>query len=377
VSVRVPFLDVRASYEELREELDAACSRVLSSGQYILGPEVQEFEARFAAYCGADFCIGVGNGLDALVLILRAMRIGAGDEVIVPAHTFIATWLAVSLAGAHPVPADVSSGTWNIDPAEIERRLTSRTKAIIAVHLYGMPADMDAIHELARKHGLRVIEDACQAHGALYRGRKAGSLAEAAAFSFYPGKNLGAAGDAGAVVTDSASLAREVEVLRNYGSSRKYVHEQQGVNSRMDPLQAALLGVKLARLEEWNSRRREAAARYLEGLRDLEGASFALPAVTQDVQSSWHLFPVKCRNRDLLQGRLAQRGVETLIHYPTPPHLSPAYRALGHGPGSFPVTEGLCEQLLSLPIGPHLSRTSQQAVIDETTAAVRSRDLAV
>jgi dTDP-4-amino-4,6-dideoxygalactose transaminase len=253
--VRVPFLDLKAAHAELRAELDAAYARVMDSGWFVLGDELAAFEAEFAAYCGARHCVGVGNGLDALHLILRAMQIGPGDEVIVPANTYIATWLAVSYAGAAPVPVEPDPRTFNLDPARVEAAVTPRTKAVMPVHLYGQPADVDAVREVAARHGLRVIEDAAQAQGARYRGRAAGSLADAAGFSFYPGKNLGAAGDAGAVTTDDDALAAELRRLRNYGSPAKYQHDVKGFNSRLDELQAAVLRVKLRRLDEWNARR--------------------------------------------------------------------------------------------------------------------------
>lgn len=313
----VPFLDMKAPYRELQAELDSAWRRVMESGWYILGSEVEAFEREFAEYVGVKYCVGVGNGLDALHLILRAYGIGAGDEVIVPANTYIASWLAVSYAGASPVPVEPLEATCNLDPSRLESAVSSRTKAVMAVHLYGQTADMDAINAVARKHGLKVIEDAAQAHGARYRGRRAGGLGDAAGWSFYPAKNLGALGDAGAVTTNDPDLAEKVRVLRNYGSQVKYHNLYKGFNSRLDELQAALLRVKLKVLDEWNARRAQIAARYLDGLKD---SGLTLPFVPQGMQPNWHLFVVRSPNRDALQAHLKRQGIETLIHYPVPHH---------------------------------------------------------
>ena len=364
--MRVPFLDLKAPYRELREEMDAAARRVLESGWFILGAEVEAFEREFAEYCGAKHCVGVANGLDALHLILRAMKIGPGDEVIVPSNTFVATWLAVSYAGATPVPVEPDPATFNLDPALVEEAITERTRAVIPVHLYGQPAEMDAIREVAAGYGLRVIEDAAQAQGARYRGRPAGSLADAAGFSFYPGKNLGALGDAGAVTTDDARLAEELRRLRNYGSPVKYRHDVKGVNSRLDELQAALLRVKLRRLDEWNARRARLAQKYLQ---ELEGVpDLALPSAPDHAEPVWHLFVVRHPRRDALQQHLAERGVGTLIHYPLPPHRQPAYAEQGRPEGSLPVAEALAREVLSLPIGPHLSDEEADYVVEAVTS---------
>ena len=273
----VPFLDLRAAHAEVRDALDAAYRRVVGSGAYVLGAEVEAFEREFAAYCGVGHCVGVGNGLDALHLVLRAYGVGPGDEVVVPSNTFVATWLAATHAGATPVPVEPDPATYNLDPARLEAAITPRTRAIVAVHLYGQPADMDPVREVARRHGLPVVEDAAQAHGARYRGRRAGALGDAAAFSFYPGKNLGGLGDGGAVTTDDAALADRVRVLRNYGSREKYHNEVVGVNSRLDPLQAAFLRAKLPHLDAWNARRAAVAARYLDGLGGVGGAGWPSP----------------------------------------------------------------------------------------------------
>ena len=361
--MKVPFLDLKAPYAELREETDAAYRRVMESGWFVAGEELAAFELEFAAHCGARHCVGVGNGLDALHLILRAWGVGAGDEVLVPANTFIATWLAVTYAGAVPVPVEPDPRTCNLDPARVEEAVTPRTKAVMPVHLYGQCADMDAINEVARARGLRVIEDAAQAHGALYKGRPAGSLGDAAGFSFYPGKNLGAAGDAGAVVTDDAGLAEEVRRLRNYGSTVKYRHEERGFNSRLDELQAALLRARLAKLEEWNGRRRRVAERYM---RELEGApDLTLPFVPEWADPVWHLFVVRHPRREALREHLAAAGVGTLIHYPLAPHMQGAYADLGLPEGSFPVSERMAEEVLSLPIGPHLSDEEVDYIVSQ------------
>jgi dTDP-4-amino-4,6-dideoxygalactose transaminase len=358
--MNVPFLDLSAPWCELRDELDAAWRRVMDSGWYILGNEVAAFEEEFAAYCGVRHCIGVGNGLDALHLILRGYGIGPGDEVIVPSNTYIATWLAVTYAGATPVPVEPDEATCNLDPARIEAALTPRTRAILPVHLFGQPADMDAIRAVAGRHGLKVVEDAAQAHGARYGGRRCGSLGDAAGFSFYPGKNLGAIGDGGAITTDDDDLAARLRMLRNYGSSKKYVNEIAGFNSRLDELQAALLRVKLSRLDQWNDRRRAVAFTYLEAL---AGSGLVLPTVPGWAEPVWHLFVVRSPERDAVTAKLDRNGIGWLIHYPIPPHLQGAYRYLGHGEGSFPLSERLARESLSLPIGPHLTPEQSTEVV--------------
>jgi dTDP-4-amino-4,6-dideoxygalactose transaminase len=364
--MKVPFLDLQAPYAELKEELDAAYRRVMESGWFVLGAELEAFETEFAAFCGARHCVGVANGLDALHLILRALGIGAGDEVIVPSNTYIATWLAVSYAGATPVPVEPDEATFNLDPARVEEAITPRTRAVMPVHLYGQPADMDGLGEVAGRHGLRVIEDAAQAHGARYRGRLVGALGDAAGFSFYPGKNLGAFGDAGAIVTNDAALAEAARLLRNYGSPVKYRHDVQGCNSRLDELQAALLRPKLRRLAEWNERRRRVAGHYrraLEGVPDLR-----LPFVPDWADPVWHLFVVRHPRREALREHLARGGVGTLIHYPTPPHLQAAYTELGLAAGSFPLAERMADEALSLPMGPHLSDTEVGHVVAQVSS---------
>ena len=360
--MKVPFLELKPGYEELRSEFDAAYHRVMDSGSYLLGKELEQFECEFAAYCQAEYCVGLGNGLEALHLILRAYDIGVGDEVIVPSNTFIATWLAVSYAGAIPVPVEPNLKTFNIAPERIEASITSKTKAIMPVHLYGQPADMDPILSIAQNHGLKVIEDNAQAHGARYKSRRTGSLGDAAATSFYPAKNLGAFGDAGALTTNDAELADRVRKLRNYGSNRKYHHDDQGYNSRTDELQAAFLRVKLQRLDEWNSRRRAVAARYLNALG--ETSALKLPFVPEWAEPVWHLFALRHLQRDELQDSLAKVGIGTQIHYPIPPHLSGAYAQAGWKPGNFQIAEEIAKTELSLPDGPHLEPESQDIVIE-------------
>ena len=363
----IPFLDLKAPHVELRTEIDAAIARVLDSGWYVLGPEVEAFESEYAALCEARHAVSVANGLDALHLALRAMDVGAGDEVIVPSNTYIATWLAVSQCGATPVPVEPLDATYNLDPARIEAALTARTKVILPVHLYGQPADLDPILQLARKHGLRVLEDGAQAHGARYKGRRLGSHGDAVAWSFYPGKNLGALGDGGAVTTNDAELAERIRVLRNYGSRVKYVNEVKGFNSRLDPLQAAVLRVKLAHLDDWNARRKAIAAQYLSGLAD---CGLVLPQVPAFADPVWHLFVVRHPRRDELQKRLAELGVGSLIHYPIPPHRQAAYADAGFQPGDFTLANAQAVQVLSLPIGPHLSRADANEVVQCVLEAV-------
>lgn len=361
--MKIPFLDLRAAYLELKPQIDAAVARVLDSGWYILGPEVEAFEAEWAAHCGAKHGVGLANGLDALTLALRALDIGPGDQVIVPSNTYIATWLAVSGVGAIPVPVEPDPATHNIDPARIEAAITPHTRAILPVHLYGQPADMDPILEIARRHGLRVIEDAAQAHGARYKGRRIGAHGDIVCWSFYPGKNLGALGDAGAVTTDDAALAERVALLRNYGSRQKYVNEEPGVNSRLDPVQAAVLRVKLEALDDWTARRRAVAGVYAQGLAD---TGLILPHVPDWAEPAWHLYVVRSPDRDGLQARLGQAGVGTLIHYPIPPHMQAAYAGMGIAPEALPLARQLADEVLSLPIGPHLQEAEAVvgAVVD-------------
>lgn len=362
----IPFLDLKKPHQDLRDELTSAFHAVLDSGWFIQGQQLIDFENEYAAYCGSKHCVGVGNGLDALHLILRAYGIGEGDEVIVPSNTYIATWLAASFAGATPVPVEPDPQTYNIDPRLIEAAITPRTKAIMAVHLYGQTADMEPINAIAKKYGIKVIEDAAQAQGALYRDKRAGALGDAAGHSFYPGKNFGALGDAGAVTTDDDELAHKLRVLRNYGSQIKYKNEVKGFNSRLDELQAALLRVKLPKLDAWNQQRRTLAAVYLEELRDIP--NLILPSVAEHNEHVWHVFVVMHPQRDALQKHLQAAGIGTVIHYPIPPHLQEAYAELNLSEGRFPISERIHQQVISLPLDPYLSVEQ----VKQVAAAVKS-----
>ena len=361
--MEIPFLDLKAPYLELKEEMDAAYFSVMQSGHYIYGKFCADFSRDFASYCEVTSCIGVGNGLDALKLILEAYKIGKGDEVIVPSNTFIATWLAVSQVGATPVPIEPYIETFNINPELIEAAIGPKTKAIIAVHLYGCPADMDPINALAKKYGLKVIEDAAQAQGARYKEKKTGSLADAAGFSFYPGKNLGALGDAGAVVTNDSSLAQAIKILGNYGSEIKYQNEVKGFNSRLDELQAAFLSEKLKKLDEWNLRRTNIAQFYLSHINNSE---VTLPVVPNGFESSWHQFVIKCADRKKTHQILSMAGIGTMIHYPVPPHQSGAYSDFANS--KLPIASELASSVLSLPIGPHLDMTAVEYIVKTLNA---------
>ena len=361
----IPFLDLKRINAVHGEAIKAAVARVLTSGWYVLGDEVTAFEQEFAAYCGVSHCVGVANGLDALHLILRAYGIGEGDEVIVPSNTFIATWLAVSQAGAIPVPVDPDPLTHNIDPARVEQAITTRTRAIMPVHLYGHPADMAPLMEIARCHGLRVVEDAAQAHGARYEGRRVGGLGDAAGFSFYPGKNLGALGDAGAITTNDGALAEKLRMLRNYGSALKYHHEIAGVNSRLDEIQAAVLRAKLHSLDVDNAARQRVAGWYLEMLKDLP---VGLPQVIDKAESVWHLMVVTSAQRGRLQAALSAAGIGHLVHYPIACHRQAAYA--GRSWPELEVAERLQNQVISLPMAPYLT-------IDEVTQVADTIRLAL
>ena len=358
---RVPLLDLRALHAELQSELDDAALRVLRSERVLLGPELESFEQDWAAAVGARETVGVNSGLDALVLGLRALGVGPGDEVVVPSHTFVATWLAVVHAGAVPVPVDVSAETGAWEAPAVEAAVTGRTRALLPVHLYGHPVDLDPLLAVAGRHGLAVLDDAAQAHGARYRGRPVGGLATATAWSFYPGKNLGALGDGGAVTTSDPAIAQRLRSLRNYGSTEKYVHDEIGWNSRLDELQAALLSVKLRRLAEFNARRVQVARRYDE---ELAGSGLTLPTTADWASPVWHLYVVRTPDRDALRDHLAAAGVETGVHYPVPPHRQPAFAGTPLADAHLPVAETFAREVLSLPIGPHLSPAEQGRVID-------------
>lgn len=351
--MKVPFVDLAPSHRQIEAELDAAWRSVRDGGHFILGTEVEKFQARFARYCETEFAIGVGNGLDAIAFILQALQIGPGDEVIVPANTFIATWLAVTKVGAHPVAADCDPATGNIDPGAVQAAVTDRTRAVIPVHLYGRPAELSELGAIAARAGIHLIEDAAQAHGARYDGRRIGSFGIAAAFSFYPTKNLGALGDGGAVTTNDRAIADKVRRLGNYGSKTKYHHEIAGANSRLDELQAAFLSVKLARLDEWNAERRRIAESYTVALQPVPGLH--VPPPSNHIESVYHLYTVRTTERDRLAAALSSDGVQTVIHYPRPPHLQPAFADLGHKEGAFPVAERVSREILSLPLWPGMS----------------------
>lgn len=356
----IKFLDLMQVNSRFESEIQAAVHRVIKSGWYLLSDECENFEWEFATFCNAAHCVGVANGLDALTLCLRALDIGPGDEVLVPSNTFIATWLAVSSVGATPIPVEPTEATFNMDPNRIEAAITARTKAIMPVHLYGQPADLAPILEIAQRHGLRVIEDAAQAHGARYRGKRIGAHGDAVCWSFYPGKNLGALGDGGGVTTDNAAIAARLRMLRNYGSRVKYHHEELGVNSRLDEIQAAVLRVKLPSMDADNLHRARIAKAYTEGL---QGLALALPMVPAYAEPVWHLYVVRHPQRDLLAKRLSEAGVAAVIHYPVSPHLQPAYSNLNIPQGSLPIAERLQDEVLSLPMGPCQSDLDTQEVI--------------
>ncbi|HEY6507948.1 MAG TPA: DegT/DnrJ/EryC1/StrS family aminotransferase [Vicinamibacterales bacterium] len=361
----IPFVDLQAQYRAIKPELDAAVLRVLENAQFILGPAVAAFESDFAAFCGTTEAIGVNSGTSALHLALLAAGVGPGDEVITVPYTFVATVSAIEYTGARPVFVDVEPGYWTMDPAQIEQAIGPRTKAIVPVHLYGQPADMDPILEIARRRGLAVIEDACQAHGSEYKGRRCGSMGDLGCFSFYPGKNLGAYGEAGAVVTSDASMARRIRLLRAWGEETRYEHKYRGFNYRMDGLQGAVLGVKLKYLERWTEARRAHAAEYS---RQLAATPARVPVERPGVRHVYHVYVVQLADRDLWRARLTDAAVQTGVHYPIPVHLQPAYRDLGYDAGAFPVSEAAARCVLSLPMFPELTA----AQIAEVAAVLRA-----
>jgi dTDP-4-amino-4,6-dideoxygalactose transaminase len=357
----IPLVDLKAQYALIRQDVDAAISRVVSNADFILGSEVDAFESEYANYCEADHAVGLDSGLSALELGMRALGIGPGDEVITPAHSFIASSSAISLTGATPVWVDVNPNTYNIDVVRLEAAITKRTKAIMPVHLYGQPANMNPILDLARRHRLYVVEDACQAHGARYDGRRVGSIGDFAAFSFYPSKNLGAYGDAGVLVTNNSDVADKVRMMRNYGQRKKYDHVYMAWNRRLDTLQAAVLRVKLTHLDSWNGARRRHASRY-DAL--LTGTRLDVPRVAPDCEHVFHLYVVQVEQRDDLLRHLADSGIQGGIHYPIPIHLQEAYSDRGSGPGSFPVSEAIASRVLSLPMYPELSEEQLNRVVE-------------
>jgi len=365
MTIAIPLVDLKTAYARLRAEIDAATARVLASGWYILGPEVSAFEAEFAAYLGARHAVGVASGTDAVLLALRALGVGSGDEVITVAHTAVATVAAIALCGATPRFVDIDPATYTLDPGQLEAAITPRTRAVVPVHLYGAPADMQPILAIARAHDLLVVEDCAQAHGATTGGRRVGTLGDAAAFSFYPTKNLGALGDGGAVVTDRPDVAERLRLLRQYGWRERYVSDVEGMNSRLDELQAAILRVRLRHLDAENAARRQLATRYDAAL---AGLPLGLPAAWPGESAVYHLYVVTADERDALSAHLAAQGIGTGVHYPVPVHRQPAYAHLGYGPGSLPATEAAAARVLSLPMYPDLSATA----VDQVSAAVRS-----
>ncbi len=359
--MKIPFVDLQAQYQSIKDEADTAIHGVLNRSDYVLGQAVKDFESAYAQYCETKYAIGVDSGYSALELILHALDIGPGDEVITVANTFVATVLAIHNCGAKPVLVDIDPNTYNIDPAKIEAAITPATRAILPVHLYGQIADMDSIVAIAKKHNLRVIEDACQAHGAQYKGRRAGSMGDAAAFSFYPAKNLGAYGDGGAVVTNDELIDDKIRILRNLGQRVKYHHEIKGFNNRLDTLQAAVLGVKLPHLDSWNDGRRESAADYEELLADLPVVT---PKSIDGSEPAYHLYVVRVKNREALQAHLQEAGIASGLHYPIPIHLLSAFEDLGYGEGDFPISEAYAKEILSLPMYPELTRDDVEQVVD-------------
>lgn len=357
----IPFLDLKATYLECKNEIDEAIKRVLDSGYYIFGDEVSAFEEKYAEYCDSKTCVGVGNGLDAITLSLKSLGISEDDEIIVPSNTYIATWLAVTHCGAKIVPVEPDMSSYNIDPELIEQAITSKTKAILAVHLYGQPAEIDTIVDIAKRYNLFVIEDAAQAHGATYKGKKIGSHGDIVTWSFYPGKNLGAFGDGGAITTNNLDLANKIRAYRNYGSHKKYYNDYIGLNSRLDPMQATILNVKLKKLDEWNARRAKIAERY-SNLLDVN--LYSIPKINKNVNSAWHLYELRTKSRDSLIEYLQDKNISTLIHYPVPPHLQNAYKFLNLKKGRFKKAEILSKELISIPIGPHLSEEDQNYIIE-------------
>lgn len=370
--MKVPLVDLKVQYETIKEEIQEAIKRVLESTQFILSEEVHKFEEEFAKFCGAKYCVGVNSGTDAIYLTLRALGIGQDDEVITVSHTFIGTVEPVGMVGAKPIFVDIDSNTYIIDVQKIEKVVTERTKAIIPVHLYGLPAAMQPIMEIAKKYDLRVIEDCAQAHGAEYKGKKVGTMGDVGCFSFFPAKNLGAYGDGGAAVTNDENIALKIRMLRNHGRLKKYEHEFEGVNSRLDNLQATILRVKLKYLEQWTRKRIEKARVYDElfaGCSDI-----VRPVVMNGAKHVYHLYVVRVKNRDTVQAKLKKWGIATGIHYPIPLHLQPAFRHIGCKKGDLPVTEEIVKEILSLPLYPELLYEQQKFIIDKVQGHIKKRE---
>jgi dTDP-4-amino-4,6-dideoxygalactose transaminase len=356
----IPFLNLNIIHKQIESEIADSINRVLTSNRFILSEEVEQFEIEFARYCEVDYSVGVGNGLDAIHLILKAYGIGEGDEVIIPSNTFIATALAVSYSGATPVFVEPDEETYNINTSLIESKITPKTKAIIPVHLYGQPADMDSVLELGKKYNLKIIEDCAQAHGAIYKGRRVGSLGDAAAFSFYPGKNLGALGDGGAVCSNDVEIIRTVRILSNYGSEKKYLHEIKGFNTRLDEIQAAILRIKLMHLDKWNSERKAIAEKYTQGL---QGGEVITPGICSGTEPVWHVYVIRHEHRDELKKYLDKNGITTIIHYPIPIHKQPAYSEIENLYKKYALTEKLAGTILSLPLYPGMSEFEIETII--------------
>jgi dTDP-4-amino-4,6-dideoxygalactose transaminase len=366
--MKIPFLNLKRQYDFQKNEIDNAIGRVLNSGQFILGEEVTKFESTYAQYCESKYCCSVANGLEALKLSLLSLGLGKGDEIIVPAHTFIATWLAVTHIGATPIPIEPEEDSYNINPNLIQEKITNKTKAIIIVHLYGHPANIDPIKKIAKKNSLFLIEDAAQAHGAKYKKKMIGSHGDIVAWSFYPGKNLGALGDGGAITTNSLKLYEKIKILRNYGSDKKYINPSIGFNSRLDSIQAAILNVKLTFLNEANNKRNQIALKYLDAF---QNSSLILPRICSDSTHVWHLFILRHSRRDIFIKELNKLGIQALIHYPVPPHLQKAYSCLQLSKGSLPVTEKICSEVMSLPIDPLMSDNEIDFVINGVHKALK------
>ncbi len=362
--MKINFVDIQRQYQLYREEIDKAIHRVLNKSNYILGDEVEKFEQEFADYCETKYCVGVASGTDALILCLKALDIGTGDEIITVPNTFIATAFAISAVGAKPVFVDCDKETYNINIDKIEEKITSKTKAIIPVHLYGQPADMDPILKLAKKYNLFIIEDACQAHGARYKGKRVGGFGDINAFSFYPGKNLGAYGDGGAITTDNENLAKKIRMLRNYGQEVKYHHLIKGTNSRLDAIQAAVLRIKLKYLDEWNQKRREHAQKYNELLSNIN-VNIELPKQLENVESVYHLYVIRVKKRNELLKYLVDKEIFAGVHYPVSIHLQPAYKNLNYKKGDFPITEKYCKEIISLPMFPDLKEEEIEYICKE------------